>query len=69
MYSSQAMLWLKYILFDTLDIVLQVGDSSSAVVAIPEANPVFEAPAQFSIDGLTEKVVTIFVTFIFSLFA
>ena len=64
------MLWLKYILFDTLDIVLQVGDSSSAVVAIPEANPVFEAPAQFSIDGLTEKVVTIIiVTFIFSLFA
>ena len=58
------MLWLKYILFDTLDIVLQVGDSSSAVVAIPEANPVFEAPAQFSIDGLTEKVVTIIVTFI-----
>ena len=38
-------------------------------MAIPEANPVFEAPAQFSIDGLTEKVVTIFVTFIFSLFA
>ena len=61
------MLWFKYI-FDFIryfvDIVLQVGDSSSAVVAIPEANPVFEAPAQFSIDGLTEKVVTIFVTFI-----
>ena len=26
------------------------------MVAIPEANPVFEAPARFSIDGLTEKV-------------
>ena len=51
-----------------VDIVLQVGDSSSAVVAIPEANPVFEAPAQFSIDGLTEKVVTNCCDFYFLLF-
>ena len=26
------------------------------MLAIPEANPVFEAPVRFSIDGLTEKL-------------
>ena len=37
--------------------LLQVGrDTESAVLAIPEANPVFEAPVRFSIDGVTEKV-------------
>ena len=37
--------------------LVQVGrDTESAVLAIPEANPVFEAPVRFSIDGVTEKV-------------
>ena len=40
------------------DIVFfKVGDKKQAVIAIPEANPVFEPPVRFSIDGVTEKVV------------
>ena len=38
------------------ELLWKVGGQTKAVVAIPEANPVFEAPVRFSIDGITEKV-------------
>ena len=38
------------------DLLWKVSGSCPAVLAIPEANPVFEAPVRFSIDGLTEKL-------------
>jgi len=38
------------------DLLWKVGGQTKAVVAIPEANPVFEAPVRFSIDGITEKL-------------
>ena len=56
--TSQDRRSLKYFVLLFLKYVqnAQIGGGSGAVVAIPEANPVFEAPAKFSIDGLTEKV-------------
>jgi hypothetical protein len=34
----------------------QCGDRQQAVVALPGANPVFENPISFTLDGVTEKV-------------
>ena len=36
--------------------ICQCSGTGEAVVAIPETNPVFEAPVRFAIDSLTEKV-------------
>ena len=36
--------------------ISQCSGAGEAVVAIPETNPVFEAPARYAIDSLTEKV-------------
>ena len=38
------------------ELLWKVGEGRRAVLAIPEANPVFEASVRFSMDGLTEKV-------------
>ena len=36
--------------------ICQCSGTTEAVVAIPETNPVFEAPVRYAIDSLTEKV-------------
>ena len=36
--------------------ISQCSGPGEAVVAIPETNPVFEAPVRYAIDSLTEKV-------------
>ena len=38
------------------ELLWKVGEGRRAILAIPEANPVFEASVRFSMDGLTEKV-------------
>jgi len=38
------------------ELLWRCGDKERAVIAVPEANPVFEPPVRFSIDGLTEKL-------------
>jgi hypothetical protein len=37
-------------------VYFKCGDKKQAVVAVPEANPVFENPISFTFDGVTEKV-------------
>ena len=37
--------------------ICQCSGTTEAVVAIPETNPVFEAPVRYAIDSLTEKVI------------
>ena len=38
------------------DVLWLVGDKKRAILAVPEANPVFEASVRFGMDGVTEKV-------------
>ena len=38
------------------ELLWKVGAGRRAVLAIPEASPVFEASVRFTMDGLTEKV-------------